>query len=89
MVQSLEPNFFQKKCQEAHQIDQRNVPNTKLYVVVGGWVGNPFCSFFFLQVSEVAKTGGPNFVIIISSRGDRPPPPLLYPSLGWDVTDYC
>ena len=26
-------NFLAKKCQEAHQIDQRNVLNTKMYVL--------------------------------------------------------
>ena len=35
MVQNLE-NFFFKKCHETHQIDQRNVLNTKMYVGGGG-----------------------------------------------------
>ena len=52
MVQNLK-NISVKKCHEAHQIDQQNVLNTKMYVV--GAKSTPLPLFF--QGSKVVKIG--------------------------------
>ena len=36
VVQTLQKTFPVTKCHEAHHIDQRNAPNTKMYVGVEG-----------------------------------------------------
>ena len=68
-------NFSVNKCHEAHQIDQRNVLNTKMYVVGS--------KMNFYQGSKVVKIGqnlvGP--ILSSSFRHPPPPPPPLYPSL--------
>ena len=61
VFQNLEQIFFQR-CHEAHEIDQRNALNAKMYV------GGPTVTFF--QGSEVVTIGKnwpAKFVIVISS----------------------
>ena len=67
MVQNLGKfSFSMMPRHEAHQTDQQNALNTKMYVLGAK-------NIFFFQGSKVvkklAKIGWPNFFIVISSFG--------------------
>ena len=80
--------FFQK-CHEAHQIDQRNVLNAKMYVMGGGGGGKNHCFFQrskFVKIGQnwSAQFGHRHFVIGGGGRA-APPPPPLNPSLTYNA----